>query len=753
MQNLCLHCGLSAEGSDFCCAGCETAYRLIHSAGLEAIYSQADRRWTKPKLADSNMFLLFNETSFLDRRAPLVAGYRRGCFKIDGLNCASCVWVIERLSHWHSQIVESRVDFGRSLLTLKWKDDSNILAEVARTLNQLGYWLKPDEITLSSAKISKREWIRLGVSGASAAGAMHIGLILIGSEGTGLPADEARSIGLLAGLTAIPALTFGAAPFFRNAFLGLKMKHLSSDLLISLSVLIGSFRSLWTAYKGMAESYFDALSMIVFLLLCSRILVRLTAINLMTKPFWSARQSGIIVSAETVKIGEVCHAIAEDIIPFDAKVESSDAWVDLSSITGESMPVRVLKGQVIPQGAQANSSFLYTAMQTVAESSFEKLIQNLSSEENTPVHKFDWESLFTSLILILAVFPFIFNLSSALSKAIAVLIVSCPCALQLSKPLVWTSFKREAYKLGIAITHWTRIFNAKKIRKIYFDKTGSLTIGKPSLVREVYQDQLPFTQETLNSLIYETSILSNHPISRTISMAFHERTRTDVRIENLREIAGVGIEAFWNQKKIELKSSHNAESLTTSFWIDGNELCRFYFEDMRRPEVQEVLRALCQDGYEPWVLSGDNQNSVDEFSKYFPELSKRCIGNQTPASKAKYQNAESVFVGDGINDALAMKQAALAIGFCGSAESNLAVADFHLMKHDLRLVPKILRATRRAYNTLILSWLTSLLYNVLVIYLVFAGYLGPILCAIFMPLSSFSVILLVFARKSFCTDK
>lgn len=752
MKKNCIHCGLPSAESDFCCFGCKTAYALIHSAGLEAVYRQPERNWKAPTITSENEETLINEKDFLDIRAPLQDGIRQAAFPIEGITCASCIWIVERISRWHPEVLESRVDFGQSILHLRWKEKPFIFGKISKTLASLGYRLSLEQVEASRLGVPKREWIRLGVSGASAAGAMHIGLILIGSGQAPIPEGDARMLGYLVGLTALPALTYGAMPFFRKSWQSLKLKHLSSDILIVFSIIWGSFRSLWAASQGLAESYFDALSMIVFLLLGGRILVSLAKNQVVKRPLWLARKEGKILPADSVSRDDRCEVRTGEIVPLDGKLESKDAWVDLSSVTGESLPVRILKNQKIFQGTRACSAFIFRAEKSVADSSWEKLYSKLSRAKENENWSFDWESVFTIGVLSLSFLPFILHLNDALSKAIAVLIVSCPCAIQLSLPLVLTAFRRESLQRGIALTHWSRAFSVKKPKIIYFDKTGTLTLGRPRLIRtQLIHDKNDFRYE---AIVYELAVLSDHPLSRVLALEFVDRPRDSIEMSKIEEIPGLGMRGLSQGRMFELKKSSEGETMATSLWVDGEECVRFLFEDSLRFDAKEIIKTLKEtENYRVGLLSGDRQEAVQAFVNQVGISFDEVMGGLSPEQKASLQSSQSVFVGDGLNDALAMKSAGLGIGFRGSAESNLAAADFHLLKHDLKLVPDILRAVHRARASLQMNFWISLLYNSLVIAFVFLGYLGPIICAIFMPLSSLTVIAVSFMRKSYSIQK
>lgn len=743
MSKLCLHCQEPSPHSDFCCIGCQGAYALIQGAGLEAVYTQAHRQFQKPSENSQHRFEIFDHSEFLRERTTLHNDLRRGTFAIEGLMCAACVWLLEQLPKIHAGVLESRIDFGRSVIHLTWKDSPEGLSQIAKVISRLGYGLSSDLIDIESSRIPRIEWIRFGIAGASAAGSMHIGFILIGSGGTEMDSHSAQWVGLFSGLVALPALTFSAVPFFRNFWAGLKLKMLSTDSLVVASLLWGSAISLTNALRGHVESYFDALSMIIFLLLGGRILIRLATDRATRRPIWFARKDGQVIPASSLKLQENYELKANEICPCDAILASDSAWVDLSAVTGENLPIQVFRGQKLPQGAQAISPLIFTATETHSNSWLEKQISNLRVSEAPQTPK-PFETIFSLSILALALLVFFCTVTESLPKAIAILIVTCPCALQLSVPLALAAFRTESFRRGVSVLRPEKLLHFRPQSRIAFDKTGTLT--QPQVISQTLGSQ---DVGFLNSVAFELALRSDHPVSKAIVAECFSSPRSKIELREIQEVAGEGMRGICENQRVSLRRSLDSAQMSSSLFIGESEVLRFNLSESLRPEAKECLRDLKQNqNFQTWVLSGDRKESLVEFARKTAGLIDRVEGELSPAQKAERLSPGDIFVGDGLNDALGMKAAGLSIGFAGSAEANLRVADVYLMKKDLRLIPAFVEALKKTQSTVNLNYTVSILYNVICIGLVLQGFLGPVLCAIFMPLSSLSVLgISVFRRK------
>ena len=427
-------------------------------------------------------------------------------------------------------------------------------------------------------------------------------------------------------------------------------------------------------------------------------------------------------------------------VPIDIELENTEAWVDESVLTGESIPQRKVKGQKILEGAKSCGSELYgRVFRPSSESSLSCLIDRLRAVSvSVPIARF--EQIFTAAVMLLVLLVLIVDRDAGFSKALALLVVTCPCALLLAKPLILDKAKAEALRQGLFLLNPFRFLNAARFRRIFFDKTGTLTDGQSTLAHET--ELLPYPVDFRRALC-SLAVQSQHPLSRSLALYLNEGLKDRDELSHFREIEGLGIEASWKGQLVSLvRPTFATQSPSVSAYLDGREAICFEFIDRARDEAKASLERLQSLGFSIGILSGDRISSVKKFSDSIQIRWAELQGELSPEAKAKYILSTDVFVGDGLNDAISMKTAGFSIGFSGSAESNLSSADAYLIKKDLRLIPQILLATQNAQRLLHLSYGVSIVYNLITIALVLNGSIGPIICAVFMPLSSLTVLLI-----------
>lgn len=737
----CIHCGLPSGDEKFCCLGCETAYRLIHELGLSAFYSKAEV--SLQKVEGSGKFDrldFFRSEEFRSRYVHrLESGDCEARFSIEGLYCTACIWLVERMARTQQACLQAEVNYSKNELYLKWRDTGpDALLPILKRLSQIGYQVSPLHSDFKKKSMIQKEWIRLGVTGALAAANMHLGLYFLAAHDGSMTPNMARGLGLFSATLSLPVLIFGASCFFRNAFYAIKLKRLHSDLLIAVSLLVAFFFSLYESVQGGVSVYYDSLAMVVFLLLIGRMLTRKTT-DYVSKPF---QVSATIEKVEGRRITSVYAIAPEDVlvvakgeqVACDGHLLSAEAWFDQSSVSGESAPVRFLERQLILQGSINRSEEIRIQVSNVYEKS--SLIARLEASQKNIVsfRSFRFEELFVLSVLGLSGLPFVLGLEEPISKAIAVLIVACPCALALSRPLVLDHLKKHAQRAGLAILNFERFENLTKSRRVFFDKTGTLTSGALK-VKLVSQQWSPQDLKIFYSMVLQ----SHHPVSRSLAYYLSSQTKAMPDCPRVQEIAGKGLELEWNGYEYRVEAQSSAEKKTTVFKKEAEILAEFELQDELRLEAVEVAQDLKRLNKKVGILSGDAVRAVERVAQTLG-LQSNVLALQNPDEKACQLKASDLFVGDGLNDTAAMKAAGFSIGITGGAEACFKTADAYLTKRDLRLIPLLLIEAKKASRLVNVNLLISAVYNVVTISLVLMGAIGPVICAIFMPLSSLSVI-------------
>lgn len=551
-------------------------------------------------------------------------------------------------------------------------------------------------------------------------------------------------------LASLPALTYGAYPFFRQALHALRARTLHPDLLISLALISGISLSLWNMWiLKSVETYLDALSIVVFLLLTSRIIVRYAFVQIFDRSSW--KQSWTVkrvlnstniqfIPLASLKVGDVLRLNAGDLVPARATLIDFQAEFDTSVLTGEACPRTFRTNEALEEGYRNLAAEV--DIHIVDTPQFQKWDHWLEQEPTSPHAR---DQIFSGIILALALGLGIYRQSYEL--ALSLLIVSCPCAWLLARPLALLRFRSHWFERGVILFRLPSLLRWAETRRIAFDKTGTLAQGFPEVT--ACEVRSPSTFDRFKYHFAGMAGKSHHPLSRGLSRHLGSTARIDT-LEAYEEIPGVGLSAQAGSHHLEIRRASTPQSqMTTSLLIASNEIACLSFEDPIRPHTKEVLHDLKEQGFHLEILSGDHQESLARFIREhrLEKVIDRASGNLLPEHKATRVDKDTLFVGDGLNDPPAMRQAGASLGLVGSAESNFEKADAYLLQRDLRLIPELLFSTRRLRRSIaILEWY-AYSYNLLAILLVWFGILGPIVCAILMPLSSISVALLAFSLQ------
>ncbi len=475
----------------------------------------------------------------------------------------------------------------------------------------------------------------------------------------------------------------------------------------------------------------------------------------------SAEGNASEIPSSSLAVGDHFRIRENQMVPLDSRLLEAEAWVDESVLTGETTPRRKLSRQEIRQGSKVLER---TALLEVLRSENQSSLSCLKSglEARTLYSLPSWiDQLFTLGILSLT--AGVYGLTGDVRMCISLLVVSCPCAFQLGRPLALAQLRAQGLKRGVAFLRLARILSLKIIQSIAFDKTGTLTQGAMTVER-ILRFKHVFDPKTEAHLVCAMTIQSEHPIAK--ALAFYCRdsfgftgTGGPNGVEDLREVSGEGIFANYQGRKLFLGKPKQADLADQSralsiaeLSVDEVPLLQYQLRDKIREELPEVITDLASQNpsLNLAVFSGDPNIAEAEFS-----WAGMVQGGLSPLEKAELiENLPKpvLMVGDGFNDSLAFQKADLSLGFSGSAESSIQSADVYLLRKDLRLVPAILRAIQRAYRISALNITISILYNVVAISFVFSGYLGPVICAILMPLSSLSVIAIA-SRASYFDNR
>jgi Cu2+-exporting ATPase len=800
----CTHCGLAVprgllrpdSAEQFCCQGCRTVYELIHGCGLEQYYRLRARAEAKPTRATERSYGGFDDATFLARHCqPTPNGRLTAEFYVEGVHCAACLWLIEKLPRVVPGVVEARLDVARARVRVTWDPQSVALSAVARGLDHLGYPPHPARDTAARAlrqAEDRRFLVRIGVAAALMGNVMTLAVALYAGAFSGMEDDLATYFRHVSAGLGLLALAWPGNLFFRNALHALRTRSPHLDIPIALALLVGGVMGIVNTATGRGETYFDSLTMLVFLLLLGRWFElrqqRRTADALellyALTPTTARRVRGEQVeevASETLERDDLVEVRAGETVPADGTVASGDSELDVAWLTGEPQPVSVTRGAPVLAGtvnltAPLRVRVSATGLETRA-GRLSRLVEEAARTRPAIVCFANRiAGAFTFIVIAVALGTFAgwlpFDAARGADAATAVLIVACPCALGLAVPLAFTAAIGRAARRGVLVRTGCVFEALAGVGKVLLDKTGTVTEGR---IRLTEWHASPPAARWVAAL--ETQ--SAHPVARALvaglaarapapgpddlpAAAVEQATSSGIVgvVEGARVI--VGAPSFVRGRGAQLSAEFAAAEqgvvgagLTPVLAArDGEVVAVAGLGDPVRPESAAVVRDLQACGWEVSLLSGDHPQVVAAVSRQLGLPPGRACGGATPEDKlaqvvALRERGPVVMVGDGVNDTAALSAATVGIAVRGGAEASLAAADVYLGRPGLESLVALIRAARRTRRSLHLCFAASLGYNLIGVSLAAAGLICPLIAAVLMPLSSFSVVALVLARRTF----
>ncbi|HET9929675.1 MAG TPA: heavy metal translocating P-type ATPase [Polyangiaceae bacterium] len=799
----CSHCGLpvpsarveSAARFQFCCDGCRSVHTILNTTGLESYYALRGAQGTAPARVSQRRYAEFDDAAFIERhvRSPAPNVSQSELF-LEGIHCSACVWLVERLPRVVPGVVEARLDLGRSELSVVWERDRVKFSEIARGLASLGY--PPHASAASQAEAERRATdrtllLRIGIAGAAAGNVMLMALALYSGLFSHMDAEYAELFRWGSFAIATPTVAWTGNVFFRGAWASLRTKTPHMDLPITIGILAGYVGGAVNTLRGSGEVYFDSLCTLIFLLLVGRWLQRkhhrraANASDLLTAlapsvaeiEFEGERRE---VPAESVTTGSIVVVRAGERIPVDGVVTLGSSSVDSALLTGETAPVSVSIGDRVYAGTINQASEIRLRCESSGEETrVGRLMQSVeqAQRERAPIVRLADRvaGYFVWVILTLAAVTLVIwahvDPAHAVDHTVALLVVTCPCALGMATPLAVSAALSRAARQGLLFKGGEFVEELARPKLVVFDKTGTLTEGRLELVARS-GDERAF------ELARAAEAQSNHPIARAFQRALPELPGSIA--EGMTETAGGGLVAEVSGHAVCVGSLGFVEPRVTSVpeWareftdaqaalgrtpvlvaIDGELRAAAAFGDRLRADAATALTRLRKLGVQVALLSGDHQRVVDAVVGELGGAWLLASGGTSPEQKLarvrEYCRAQRgvVMVGDGVNDAAALSSANVGIALHGGAEASLAAADVFTTEPGLMRVVEAVEGSRRTLRVIQRGVAISLAYNLVGVGLAVAGVLSPLWAAVLMPLSSVSVVTLALRSRTFAPER
>ncbi len=683
---------------------------------------------------------------------------------VQGAHCGGCMAKIERNMIALSGVRAARMNLSTMRLHVEWTGQETTPHTLIQTLTGLGYGAAPyaaSEAQVQSENSLKSLLKALAVAGAAATNVMLLS-IAVWSGGNEMTSATHTGLHWISALIALPAVAYAGQPFFRSAWAALKNRHTNMDVPISLAVLLACALSLYETIHGNPDTYFDAALMLLFLLLIGRYLdarLRLktgeAAQRLAAMQSTSAtriKSDGQLETVPAIQInpGDRLLIPVGQRIPVDATVLEGTSEIDNQIATGETTPELVSVGAMIYSGtvnltapltvkavARHEDSFLseITRLVEVGEQSKSRFIKIADRAARAYVPVVHSLALMTFIGWLIAGA----GLRPASLNAIAVLIITCPCALGLAVPAVQIVASGRLFARGIFMRSGDVLERLAKITHVVFDKTGTLTEGKFTLIN---RDEI--SRENL-AIAAALSARSRHPIAVSL-----HKIKSDIVIEAVEEIAGQGLSGQMEGLKVSFGARpdvENEETVQTVSWlsVEGRDPVRFVFSDKARKDAQETIRSLSAMGLTSELLSGDRPAVAQSLAKDLGITKAK--GHVSPQDKQtqlldyEAQGIRALMVGDGINDAPALAAAHVSASLAAASDISRAASDIILQGDELTGLPNAIRIARLAHRRMVENLSLAVIYNFIAVPLAVFGFVNPLIAALAMSGSSLIVTL------------
>jgi Cu2+-exporting ATPase len=763
-RHACLHCGLPVSGgADYCCSGCEAVHGLLRAEHLDAYYRLGGARGVPAPEPHGPRDAKWLEPIESRIRAEHHA-HARVTLDVQGLHCVACVWLIEKLFERTpgGDRVIVNPSLGRVELVVRPEFD---LHAFVSSVERFGYRFGPP---LKTAPAASRDLLwRMGICAAIAMNSMIFAIAIYAGLDRGPLFDLFTTLNL--GLGAL-AVAVGGTVFFRSAWRASTARVLHLDLPIAIGIALafaGSVHSYFT--RRSQAAYFDTLDVFVALMLFGRwlqervieknrawLLASDGTDGLLARRVRKGRAE--VVPCAELRDGDTLLVAPGDLVPVDARTDAPASF-SLDWINGESRPRSYDAGEVVPAGAflAGDEARLLEAASDFEASPLRELLRSPARSTDDRARSTAWWQAVTRFyvtgVLALAAAGFagwwIFagDLSRALSVTTSLLIVTCPCAFGIATPLAYEMVQAGLRRRGLFVRSAGFLDRARDVRHVVFDKTGTLTTGALVLANPRAVDRLP---PSPRRALYDMVARSSHPKSAAI----REVMGGDVIDPSARvtERAGRGLEMQCDGRLWRLGDPRWACAIErdaagpfdVALTVDGAMVSGFRTAERLRPEAEREVAALIADGYDVSLLSGDAQPRVDEAAAACGLPLDRALGGHDPRSKARYleQNdaAHTLFVGDGVNDTLALDRARISGTPAVDRPFVPARADFFFVTPSLAPIRLALRSARALAQVVRLDLGIALAYNAATVSLALAGRMSPLACAVLMPASSLTTI-------------
>jgi len=762
----------------FCCNGCQGVYHLLKDDGLDSFYDKMGNSKIAPPLEIKSDSSSFDMESFRQRYIKMTPdGFSSVDLVIEGIHCAACIWLNEKVLATKDGIVDASINFTNNKAKIVWDEDTIALSTIIDTIRSIGYNAYPYDISKEDIKATankKDYFIRMAIAVFASMNIMMIDVAKYAGFFTGMKEETLQLVHIVEFIFSTPVLFYSGWIFFKGAYFGLKNRIVNMDLLVSAGATLTYIYSLYVLFGGAGHSYFDSVAMIITFVLVGKyleVIGKKNAVDTMDKIRSQVPHEATIVEdgvkrvvpLDTIEIGDILEVKTGEKATVDGLLIGTEGTFDESSLSGESLPVEKQAGDMLYSGTINSGKVIrYTATKNYANSTLNSMVtlleDALASKPQIENTTNELSKYFSIIILLLATATFtgwyLYNgdFENALIVSISVIVIACPCALALATPIASLIGISWAAKKGLLFKEAKFIETFSKADTVVLDKTGTITQGKLT-VKQVSGD---ISNENL-AILYALSDSSTHPVSQAVKKYLESEALAlnIIELENIEQVQGKGLKAKYNKQTLlggnsKLLEEHNIEIKLESqytlyhFALDGELVISFELDDEVKEGAKELIDYLNSIDVEVIMATGDHEKVATRIAKEVEITNFKA--SLSPTDKADYidklkkEGRGVVMVGDGINDALALSKADVAIAMGNGADVALAVSDVVILNNSLKAIEESFMISRRTFKFIKQNLALSLFYNILTIPIAMAGYVIPLVAALSMSLSSLMVV-------------